>query len=112
LRAALAAILVPTLCVQARPARAGLNLLLNEFTATRDELQAELARRFPIARRYGELASVSLHDPQLALAGGAMFLVGRATPGHGVFLHLSSPFKWGRCRRHTPTEGSIAAGEL
>lgn len=71
LRAALAAILVPTLCVQARPARAGLNLLLNEFTATRDELQAELARRFPITHRYGELASVSLHDPQLALDGRA-----------------------------------------
>ena len=71
LRAALAAILVPALCVRSRPARAGLNLLLNEFTLTRDELQAELARRFPIASRYGELASVSLHDPQLALDGSA-----------------------------------------
>jgi hypothetical protein len=71
LRAALAAILVPTLCLPARPARAGLNLLLNEFTATRDELQAELARHFPITRRYGELATVSLHDPQLALDGRA-----------------------------------------
>jgi Protein of unknown function (DUF1439) len=71
LRAALAAILLPALCVPARPARAGLNLLLNEFTATRDELQAELARRFPIARRYGDLASVTLHDPQLALDGSA-----------------------------------------
>ena len=68
LRAALSAILLPALCL---PARAGLNLLLNEFTATRDELQAELARRFPITRRYGELASVSLHDPQLALDGSA-----------------------------------------
>lgn len=71
LRASLAAILVPVLCVQARPARAGLNLLRNEFTATRDELQAELAKRFPIARRHGELASVSLHDPRLALDGNA-----------------------------------------
>lgn len=71
LRAALATILVPALWVQARRARAGLNLLLNEFTATRDELQAELARHFPITRRYGELASVSLHDPQLALDGSA-----------------------------------------
>ncbi|RZU00704.1 uncharacterized protein DUF1439 [Rivibacter subsaxonicus] len=70
-RAALAAILLPTMCLPARPARAGLNLLLNEFTATRDELQAELARRFPITRRYGELASVSLHNPQLALDGSA-----------------------------------------
>lgn len=71
LRAALSAILLPVLGQPARPARAGLNLLLNEFTATRDELQAELARRFPITRRYGELASVSLHDPQLALDGSA-----------------------------------------
>ena len=71
LRAALSAILLPALCLPARPARAGLNLLLNEFTATRDELQAELARRFPITRRYGELASVSLHDPQLTLDGSA-----------------------------------------
>lgn len=71
LRASLAAILAPVLCIQARPAHAGLNLLRNEFTATRDELQAELARRFPIARRHGELASVSLHDPRLALDGSA-----------------------------------------
>ena len=71
LRAALAATLLPTLCLPARRARAGLDLLSNEFTATRDELQAELARRFPITRRYGDLASVSLHDPQLALDGSA-----------------------------------------
>ncbi|HSV69031.1 MAG TPA: DUF1439 domain-containing protein [Methylibium sp.] len=71
LRVALSAILLPALCLPARAARAGLNLLLNEFTATRDELQAELTRRFPITRRYGELASVSLHNPQLALDGSA-----------------------------------------
>ena len=41
LRAALSAILLPALCLPARRVRAGLNLLLNEFTATRDELQAE-----------------------------------------------------------------------
>lgn len=71
LRAVLSAIALPALCLPARPARAGLNLLLNQFTATRDELQAELARRFPITRRYGDLVSVSLHDPQLALDGSA-----------------------------------------
>lgn len=71
LRAALSAVLLPALCLPARPARAGFNLLLNEFTATGDELQAELTRRFPITRRYGELASVSLHNPQLALDGSA-----------------------------------------
>ena len=71
LRAALSALLLPAVGLPVRPARAGLNLLLNEFTATRDELQAELARGFPITRRYGELASVSLHNPQLTLDGSA-----------------------------------------
>jgi hypothetical protein len=68
LRAALAATLLPAVSL---PARAGFNFFENEFTATRDELQAELARRFPITRRYGELFLVSLHDPQLALDGSA-----------------------------------------
>ncbi|MGD9836088.1 MAG: DUF1439 domain-containing protein [Piscinibacter sp.] len=71
LRIALAATLWPALFPPARRARAGLDLLSNEFSASRDELQAELARRFPITRRYGDLASVSLHDPQLALDGHA-----------------------------------------
>lgn len=71
LRAVFSAILLPVLCLPGKPARSGLNLLSNEFTATRDELQAELGRRFPIRRRYGELVSVSLHDPQLALDGSA-----------------------------------------
>ena len=68
LRAAVAATLLHVPCL---PARAGLDLLLNEFTATRDELQAELTRRFPITLRYGDLASMSLHDPKLALDGAA-----------------------------------------
>jgi hypothetical protein len=104
LRAALSAILLPALCLPARPARAGLNLLLNEFTATRDELQAELARRFPITRRYGELATVSLHDPQLALDGRAnrATLVSRLvivsplvrTSSVGGQVALSSGLRW------------------
>jgi len=68
LRACLAATLLPAV---SPPARAGFNFFENEFTATRDELQAELARRFPITRRYGELFLVSLHHPQLALEGSA-----------------------------------------
>mgnify|MGYP003576676926 CR=1 FL=1 len=71
LRAALAATLLPALCLSARPARAGFNFFENEFTATRDELQTELARRFPLTRRHGELFSLSLHDPRLALDGSA-----------------------------------------
>ena len=68
LRAALVATVVPALCL---PARAGFDFFLNEFSATRDELQAELARRLPITRRYGDLFSVSLLDPKLALDGSA-----------------------------------------
>ena len=65
--------------------RSGFNFFESEFTATRDELQAELARRFPITRRYGELFLVSLHDPQLVLDGSA----NRATLA--LRLVISSP---------------------
>jgi len=82
LRAGLAATLLPAVSL---PARAGFNFFESEFTATRDELQAELARRFPITRRYGELFLVSLHDPQLALDGSA----NRATLA--LRLVISSP---------------------
>ena len=68
LLSAIAATLLPAVSL---PARAGFNFFENEFTATRDELQAELARHFPITRRYGELFLVSLQDPQLALDGRA-----------------------------------------
>ena len=57
----LAAVLLPA------PAWAGFNFFTNEYTATRDELQAQLARRFPLAERYAELFTVSLRDPQLSL---------------------------------------------
>jgi len=82
LRAGLAATLLPAVSL---PARAGFNFFESEFTATRDELQAELARRFPITRRYGELFLVSLHDPQLVLDGSA----NRATLA--LRLVISSP---------------------
>jgi len=59
LRAALGATLLPALCLPARSARAGFNFFLNEFTATREELQAELARRFPIRRRYANRATLA-----------------------------------------------------
>ena len=99
LRAALTARLWPALCL---PVHAGLNLLTNEFTATREGLQAELSRRFPITRRAGELASVSLHDPQLVLDGNAkqatraprLMIVGpllRPSSGNGKAAVSSGP---------------------
>ena len=52
-------------------ALAGFNFFLNEYTATRDELQAELVKHFPVTRRYAELFAVTLRNPQLALDGQA-----------------------------------------
>ena len=49
------------------PALAGFNFFTSEYTASRDELQAQIARRFPVARRYAEVFTVALRDPQLGL---------------------------------------------
>ena len=35
---------------------AGFDFFLSEYSATRAELQAEMARRFPLQQRYAELA--------------------------------------------------------
>ncbi|MFC5608077.1 DUF1439 domain-containing protein [Variovorax soli] len=52
-------------------ARAGFNFFLSEYTASREELQAEIARRFPLTQRYAEIFSVTLSDPMLGLDAGA-----------------------------------------
>jgi hypothetical protein len=39
----------------------------SEYTATRSELQAMLAKQFPMSQRYAEIISVALSDPQLDL---------------------------------------------
>jgi hypothetical protein len=51
-------------------AMAGFNFFTSEYTATRDELQAQIAKRFPVAERYAEIFMVGLRDPQLALDAG------------------------------------------
>ncbi len=48
-------------------ALAGFNFFTSEYTASRDELQAMIARRFPVAERYAEIFTVGLRDPQLGL---------------------------------------------
>jgi hypothetical protein len=48
-------------------ALAGFNFFLSEYSATRAELQAEMARRFPLQQRYADLFIVTLRDPQLGL---------------------------------------------
>lgn len=48
-------------------ARAGFDFWASEYTASRAELQVMLARQFPVAQRYAEVASVALADPRLDL---------------------------------------------
>ncbi|MES2249377.1 MAG: DUF1439 domain-containing protein [Pseudomonadota bacterium] len=50
-------------------ALAGFNFFTNEYTATREELQSQIAKRFPVAERYAEIFMVGLRDPQLGLDG-------------------------------------------
>ena len=48
-------------------ALAGFTFFTSEYTASRDELQAQIARRFPVQQRYAEIFTVALRDPQLGL---------------------------------------------
>ena len=48
-------------------ALAGFNFFLSEYTASRDELQAQIGKRFPVQQRYAEIFTVTLRDPQLGL---------------------------------------------
>jgi len=48
-------------------ALAGFDFFLSEYSATRAELQAEMAKRFPLQQRYAELFTVTLREPQLGL---------------------------------------------
>lgn len=47
---------------------AGFNFWDSEFTATRSEMQAMIATRFPLSQRYAKIVTVELSDPQLALS--------------------------------------------
>ncbi|MBU1361457.1 MAG: DUF1439 domain-containing protein [Gammaproteobacteria bacterium] len=48
-------------------AMAGFNFFTSEYTATREELQAQIDKRFPVQSRYAELFTVSLRQPKLEL---------------------------------------------
>jgi len=67
-------------------AHAGFNFFLSEYTASREELQAEISKRFPLTQRYAEVFIVSLLDPVLALDATA----NRASLT--ARLSISSPF--------------------
>src|SRR5687768_7460377 len=46
---------------------AGFNFWTQEYTATRAELQAMIAKQFPRSQRYAQIVTVALSDPQLGL---------------------------------------------
>jgi hypothetical protein len=50
---------------------AGFNFWNSEYTATRSELQAMIASRFPLSQRYAQIVTVRLDDPQLGLNAAA-----------------------------------------
>ena len=49
------------------PCAAGFNFFTSQYSASRDELQAQVARQFPLRQRYAELFAVTLSEPQLTL---------------------------------------------
>lgn len=48
-------------------ALAGFNFWTSEYTASHAELQALVAKQFPLAQRYAEIFTVALRNPQLGL---------------------------------------------
>jgi hypothetical protein len=70
---------IPTLAL------AGFDFFLSEYSATRAELQAEMAKRFPLQQHYAELFTVTLRDPQLGLDPGNNRL------GVTALLNIASP---------------------
>jgi hypothetical protein len=78
-------------------ALAGFNFFTSEYTASRAELQAEIAKHFPVAQRYAEVFTVGLRDPQLSLDGRS----NRATVA--ATLTIASPLLGSG-----PIEGAVA----
>lgn len=71
LRLSLAGALIGVVATTPRLARAGYNVFTGEFTIGLDELQRQVARRFPVQQRYAELFVVTLSNPVLTLDGAA-----------------------------------------
>lgn len=47
-------------------ALAGFNFFTSEYTVSLDDLQKQIARRFPVQQRYAEIFTVGLSDPQMS----------------------------------------------
>lgn len=45
---------------------AGFNFFTSEYTLSRDDLQKQIAKRFPVQQRYAEIFTVGLRDPQVS----------------------------------------------
>lgn len=57
--------LSPLLAMQS--ARAGYNIWNNEFTFTRDEIQAAVLTRFPVTAKYAQVMSIRLANPVVSM---------------------------------------------
>ena len=53
------------------PAWAGFNFWNSEYTASRAELQALIATRFPLSQRYAQVVAVAISEPQIGLNAAA-----------------------------------------
>lgn len=52
-------------------AEAAFDFWASEYAASRSELQAMIAKQFPVSQRYAEIDLVALSDPQLGLNAAA-----------------------------------------
>ena len=52
-------------------ALAGFNFFTSEYTISRDDLQKQIAKRFPVQQRYAEIFTVGLSDPQMRFDAAA-----------------------------------------
>lgn len=88
---------------------AGFDFWTSEYTASRSELQAMIARQFPRSQRFAEIISLTLSDPQLALDAAAnraavtarVSIVGPLLPGGRVdgVVALSSALRYDAAAR-------------
>jgi hypothetical protein len=50
---------------------AGFNFFTSEYTVSRNDLQKQIAKRFPVQQRYAEIFTVGLSDPQMSFDASA-----------------------------------------
>ncbi len=74
-------------------ARSGYNIWTGTYTVTRDEVQAGIAKRFPVGLRYMEMFEVKLASPRVALLpqSNRLAVTVDATVRNPIFLPTPVP---------------------